>query len=213
LNIKKRNDLIDDMISELIKMKECEGNYNLSPPFSLGEIKLGDCNFFKHYTSLLSLTKKQYSNLDEGDIPLYTAQKYPVKYIKELPNRKPLYCSKETPHFSIASDGDGTAGKNLIYHYKPYYLNTSRISFEIVNNDLNIFYVINKLSDIKKVYGFDYSVKANLANLSMVNIEIPFDEYGKIDKIFQEEYITKGYNDNVIKIESIYHELLFNFIK
>ncbi|MFC5559580.1 hypothetical protein ACFPN4_10840 [Ureibacillus thermophilus] len=90
----------------------------------------GNEDLFEIYTSTLSYTKRTYSQLDIGKgrgIPIYTATKDPVAYIKEVENKEPYRASASQPHISVASDGYGTAGTNIVYHTSDYYLSILHI--------------------------------------------------------------------------------------
>ena len=155
-------------------------------------IFLGDTEF-KFVTTKLGFRKSEYRLLDtrrKSDIPIYTAQRMPVAYIKKLPNKQLIMASEEEPYISIADDGDGTAGTNIIYHTTPFYQNTSRISFRISCKNILAEYVFYSLQNIKTVYGFNYQYKAKKENLELVSVDIPCDENGNYSSSLQIKYIT-----------------------
>lgn len=170
----------------------------------------GNEDLFEIYTSTLSYTKRTYSQLDIGKgrgIPIYTATKDPVAYIKEVEIKEPYRASASQPHISVASDGDGTAGTNIVYHTSDYYLNTSRLAFKILDEGINPLYVYYYIQDIKKKYGFDYRYKCNLTNFKNVEIKIPIDSYGNFDLKAQQEYIEKY--EEFMSLEREIKETLF----
>ncbi|MCF6094508.1 N-6 DNA methylase [Microaerobacter geothermalis] len=189
---------------------------------------LGNESMFKFYTGQLGYTKKIYSTMDKGHdngIPIYTATLNPVAYIDEV-GREPYRPTEENPHISIGSDGDGSAGTNIVYHTEPYYINTSRIAFEILNEKIDPMYIFCYIQDIKKKYGFDYRFKCNLNNIKKVEIKIPLDEEGNFDlekqKLFIENYnkikeLTDEIGERLFtearKLEDNIQSHLFDFFK
>lgn len=153
------------------------------------EICLTDPIYFKTISGGLGMKKNEYSPLDTKNVenvPVYTATLNPVAYFqKDSVKKKPYEASLEKPNVSFASDGDGTAGTNIVYHTSPYYLNTSRIAFEAVSENINLRYVYYAIQDIKKKYGFDYKHKATLNNINEIMISIPLDSSGNIDTAAQ----------------------------
>jgi len=192
ISIDDFSELITETISTLNNLQ-----YNLSvdlQSINFENIQLGDSQYFKPFTSLLGYTKKEYLPLhtkNKTDIPIYTAQKEAVAYIKKMEEKSPIDCSEENPHVSIASDGDGTAGTNIIYHTAPYYLNTSRISYSIQNKNIFPLYVYYAIQGIKQEYGFNYSHKATLQNQAEVNITIPVKSGGQFDVSLQKKLAEK----------------------
>lgn len=152
----------------------------------------GNEELFAIHTSCLGLTRKEYSLLDIGPdagVPIYTATMDPVAYVPPRPNQSPFRASQEQPHISVATDGDGTAGRNIVFHTSNYYLNTSRLSFQILNENIDPMYVFCFIQDIKKKYGFDYRNKCNLTNFKRVEIKIPVDSDGNFDRQRQQEFV------------------------
>ena len=175
------------------------------------ETNLLDERYFKTNTQLLGYTKKEYSEIDTSntnDIPIYTATLLPVAYIKKASNIKPLEASYSNKHISFASDGDGTAGTNIVLHDTPYYLNTSRISFEIINENILSEYIYYYLQDIKSKYGFDYKHKANINNIRDIKIYIPLNKKKEIDISLQKEFI-----ENYKKVKELEENLITDFFK
>ncbi|MFC0428926.1 N-6 DNA methylase [Chryseobacterium scophthalmum] len=167
-----------------------------SVPTNSTQIKLTDKNYFEILSGSLGMKRDAYAKLDtknENDIPIYTATLNPVAYFKDKSVKKtPNIATKEEPHISFASDGDGTAGTNIVFHTEPYYINTSRLAFKI--NDENIFpeYIYFAIQDIKKKYGFDYKHKATLGNIDKIEINIPLNTEGKLDLEKQMDITNKS---------------------
>lgn len=140
-------------------------------------IKLTDENYFESYATGLGYKRKEYSGLDTSvheDIPVYTAALKPVAWFNESKTKKPaIDANEDFPHISFASDGDGTAGTNIILHTSKYYINTSRISFKIKDSNIDSEYVFYYIQDIKIKYGYDFKHKATLTNIQEIEIKIP----------------------------------------
>jgi type I restriction-modification system DNA methylase subunit len=160
------------------------------------EISITDSEIFEFYSGTLGMKKNDYAPLDtknERDIPVYTATLNPVAYFKAgTISKVPYEASKEVPHISFANDGEGTAATNIVFHTQPYYLNTSRSSFSILNENIDPEYIFFSIQDIKRKYGFDFNHKANMANLKKVIIKIPVDLNGEFDLNAQRELAAKN---------------------
>ena len=160
------------------------------------EIKITDTNFFEILTGGLGMKRNQYAALDTGkneDIPIYTATLKPVAFLKSgSVKRKPNQASDKLPHISFANDGDGTAGTNIVFHTRPYYVNTSRLAFKAVDELIYSEYIYFSIHDIKSKYGFNYKHKATLRNINKIEIKIPVDKNGKFDLILQKEISEKS---------------------
>lgn len=204
-------DIVQDTMSTLSSLQ-----YNLS--INLNKVKfenvsLGDSVYFKAFTSLLGFTQKIYLPLDTKDIkhtPIFTAQKEPVAHIKKIDGKETIDCSIQNPHISIASDGDGTAGTNIVYHTKPYYLNTSRISYAILNTNLHAKYIYYALQGIKHEYGFNYSHKATLQNQAEVSIVVPVNKKGQFDLEMQKQLADKF--EEIEKLKASINQMLTEIV-
>ena len=205
------SDLLKDATSTLNSLQ-----YNLSldlQKLKFETIQLGDLKYFKPITSLLGFTQKEYIPLDtnkKDNIPIFTAQKEAVAFIKKIKNKNPIHCSIDNPHFSIASDGDGTAGTNIIIHNCDYYLNSSRIAYEILDINILVKYLFYALQSIKSEYGFNYSHKATLQNQSVVCIQIPVNKDNSFSIEKQKDIISKYEQIEKIKedIKDIMEEIV-----
>ncbi|MCG8762944.1 N-6 DNA methylase [Tenacibaculum finnmarkense] len=160
------------------------------------EIKLTDEKYFEIVSGGLGMKRDEYAVLDtenESNTPIYTATLNPVAYFKENSvKRKPNEASIDKPHISFASDGDGTAGTNIVFHQKPYFINTSRLAFKITNDKIDAEYIFFSIQDIKKKYGFDYKHKATLKNIDKIKIKIPINNKKDFDISIQKEIAQKS---------------------
>ena len=148
-------DNIEYFKSNLQSIKEqLESRFiKISNNYKYLETDLFNEDIFKLNTGMLGLNRKEYTSIDtenKNDYPIYTATINPVAYIKKDKKLKPHIIKNDNFHISFASDGDGTAGKNIVLHNKDYYINTSRISFEIINNKVLPKYIYYFIQDIKK---------------------------------------------------------------
>ena len=203
-------DFFQERLSEIKHTLEDELNKEINNNTKYKQIKLSDKHLFKFYNSTLGLTRKEYAILDtkdESDIPLYTAAKNPVAYIKKI-KQESLKATNEKPHISFATDGDGTAGTNIFLHKREYYLNTTRTSFEILESRILPEYVYYYIQDIKKKYGFDYRYKANPTNISEIEILVPIDENDNYDIEAQKKFI-----DHYLRLHDIRERLFTNFFE
>lgn len=150
------------------------------------DLDLGNERLFNFRGSGLGYRQREYRELEVNEgVPLYTAAKDVVAYLDVENNdrhkRALIMASKDKPSISIATDGDGTAGTNIILHTSPYLLNTSRIAIEVLSEDIIPEYIYYSIKDIKKRTGLGYSVKANKDNIiKHANIKIPINEDGTI---------------------------------
>ncbi|QLB41131.1 N-6 DNA methylase [Mannheimia pernigra] len=161
------------------------------------EIDLSNENQFKFHTSVLGLKQKEYREIsakhkeyreisakdnDKDTYPVYTAAAKPVAFFNR--NYKGLITpTPNTAHISIATDGDGTAGTNIMLHKTPYFINSSRLSIEVLDQNIIPEYIFYAIKSIKKKFGFGYSVKCNKDNLKKYcKVKIPIDDNGNISK-------------------------------
>lgn len=162
---------------------------------------LGDEDFFEFATNTINLNRAQLHQLatDEPDsIPVYSAQREPVTYIKRLPEKGPISATVNDPILSFATNGDGSAGRNFVLHDKPFYISRDRVGLRTRDKRLLIPYVLLQIKDMKQDYGFSHSNKATKANVRRVKVKIPFNAEGLIDIDFQESVL-----DNYAVIDEI----------
>ena len=83
---------------------------------------------------------------------------------------------------SFANDGDGSAGRNFVYHTSDFYINASRTALRVRDaKKLSLKYVLLSIADMKQKYGFSYTHKANKQNLAAVRFKVPSDGNGALD--------------------------------
>ncbi len=151
---------------------------------------LSDPTYFKLYSSSIGKNRIQLRELDTGnpeDIPVYTAAKEPVAFIKALKKKDPYEASENNQLLSFAANGDGSAGRNFVKHSSPFYISADRIAISISDSGISLDYVLSQLSGMKAEYGFNHSFKANLSNLSIVSLDIPLSDNGSFDMDVQEK--------------------------
>lgn len=179
------------------------------------EVSLGDTDKFSFNTSTLGYKQKEYIPLqvdETNGYPLFTAARGPMSYLPK-DHRGVLGASKENRHISIATDGDGTAGTNIMIHDTPYFLNTSRLSIEVLSDKILPEYLYYALKDIKKRFGFGYTIKCNKDNLvKYFKLSVPVDETGDFSLEYQQnivknmlerDHLLISLEDNVAKFKAI----------
>lgn len=153
--------------------KKCESGH--------AEISLTDDRYFEYITATqLGKTKTELVQLAKGDIPVFTAAAEPILYI-EKQIKDPIKATPENPVLSFANDGDGSAGRNFVYHTSEFYINASRTAFRVIDANLSLRYVLLSISDMKRKYKFSYTFKANKQNLAYVIFKVPTNSSGKFD--------------------------------
>lgn len=204
LGIKEKNNTIklNDFssylanLSELIADYQAQLNQIAQGGNSYIEIKITDLKYFEILSGMLGMKKKEYALIDtkkDTDIPIYTATLNPVAYLgAKSMTKSPHNASPHDPHISFASDGDGTAGTNIVFHDKPYFVNTSRLAFKIKNQYLDAEYIFFAIQDIKQKYGFNYKLKATLKNIALIKIKVPVGKNGEFDLECQRDIVEKS---------------------
>lgn len=144
-------------------------------------------------TSSIGKNKTILATLDtqnDQDIPVYTAGKGPIAYIKPIDGKTPIYASEDSPILSFATNGDGSAARNFVIHTRPFYINTDRMALKLNVPDIFPEYLQLQLLDIKQKYNFNHSHKANLKNLAVVDVLLPCDDRGAFDTKYQQYAIS-----------------------
>ena len=156
------------------------------------ELQLGG-DWLQYITAKTTWTKAQYNSIDTGndkDIPVFSAAKSPVAYVaNKLPSS--ISASSDNPIISFASNGDGSAGTNFLFHTSPFYVSNDRTCIRIVDDKINPEYVFYSLHGIKQTYGFNHSFKATRNNLDNVTINIPVSKDGKYDVTLQKQLVNR----------------------
>lgn len=158
-------------------------------------LSLLDTNVFNLMSSGLGMSLSSLHDIDtrsESDVPVFTAQREPVAFIPQLPKKTPISADGEHILLSFATNGDGSAGRNFVFHNKPFYINTDRIAIKVIDDKIDIQYLYAMLHDMKKKYGFNHAYKANRHNLSVVQVLVPVDGNGKFD-VLQQQEIAEAY--------------------
>lgn len=147
-------------------------------------VHLTDPSLFSLLSSGIGRNRTQLQTIDTQDpldIPVYTAAKTPIAYIKPQPGKPPVWATVSQPVISFATNGDGSAGGNFVVHTTPFYLNVDRMVLILKSTKLVLPYIYAQISNMKKKYGFCHSFKANIHNLENVTLSIPVSESGEYD--------------------------------
>ena len=94
-------------------------------------------------------TKGELVRLPTGDIPVYTANKDPILFISKLP-KDPIEASLDKPVISFANDGDGSAGRNFVFHTTPFYINASRTALIVKDPKILPEYLLSQILNMKE---------------------------------------------------------------
>ncbi len=178
--------LMDEMERVLNEVREeIDVLENKEEKWDYVEVSLGDETKFRFHTSTLGLRQKEYKELGSevcDKIPVFTAASKPVIYFSddmENYSEKILKASDERKIVSVATDGDGTAGTNIMLHNKPFYINTSRLAIEVLDSNILPEYLFYSMRNIKKKFGFGYTIKCNKDNfIKYFTLRIPVDKAG-----------------------------------
>ncbi len=148
-------------------------------------ISLGDGAIFDFVSTKVGWTKAFYrihDTGDENDVPVFTAAGNPVAYVPNLTaGQEAIAASLNQPVLSVASNGDGSAGRNLIIHDRPFYISNDRIAVRLKNEGIDIQFIKYQLRTMSSHYGFDFTHKVTKHNLMSVNVEIPLTESSDYD--------------------------------
>lgn len=154
------------------------------PKASLVDIKTVPLNmegdWFEYINTKTGWTKVQLIELEiknKKDTPVFSAAKGPIAYVSG-DNPGIIIASKEKPLISFASNGDGSAGSNFIFHIEPMYISNDRTCIRILNTEIHPEYVFYALQGMKSIYGFNHSYKATKNNLTEITLEIPVSASG-----------------------------------
>lgn len=189
-------DISSTITQMLEELKALDKKAEVFEHYNFVDISLNEKDF-EFSSKNLGLKQKEYIPMRrEKGIPVYTAAAKPVAFFDAVESKKrfpkALFDATEKEMFiSVATDGDGTAGTNIILHKTPFYLNTSRLAFKVLNKNIKTEYVYYAIKDIKKRFGFGYTIKSNRDNLiSYIEIQIPINEAGEYSKENQTQIIN-----------------------
>jgi type I restriction-modification system DNA methylase subunit len=186
VNINQFVSIISDIAASICEYQEplLEIEKQKTSIGKLKQIYLLDENIFGLVSTVISLNRTKLASINTDnnlDIPVYTAGKEPVAYIKAIKNKFPIDATADHPLLSFATNGDGSAGRNFVIHTRPFYINADRLAVYIKDKNLSLQYLHTQLSDMKDKYKFSHSNKANKHNLGAVTINVPIDEDGNFD--------------------------------
>ncbi len=175
--------LVGDLANTLLEYQDMFvlGSQKKKSELTYIEINLTDERYFEYITAAqLGKTKTELVKLSTGDIPVFTAAQEPILFISKQA-KPPIIASEEYPVLSFANDGDGSAGRNFVYHVSEFYINASRTALRVVDANLSLKFVLLSIADMKRKYGFSYTFKANKQNLAYVTLKVPVTPDGFFD--------------------------------
>lgn len=159
--------------------------------YEMSLVPLGTLACFNTKYCGLNKTKLHYVDTkNKKDYPVYSADKNPIGYLKEA-SEKINHASEMCPVLTLATNGDGSAGRNFVYHTKDFYITSDRIALTPIATDIYLPYILFALKDIKRKYGFDHAHKANRARLENILCSIPIKLDGTYDMDSQVEIASK----------------------
>lgn len=159
----------DEPLRELVKKKsEITNNRTVS----LNDDELFSLSIGKR------LLKKDFVN-PKGDIPVYSANVFtPFVY-----SANSNITDWTKPYVLWGIDGD------FSFNVKPAgekFATTDHCgAIKILHPDINPYYIAYTLEQNKHKYGFDRGLRASLANMSRLNLDIPVDSSGNFDTVAQ----------------------------
>lgn len=191
--------LLEEMEKSFLDVKkEMEAIENKEYETEFVEVALGDKSKFKFHSQTLGLRQREYKEMsvDETDaMPVYTAASAPVAFFsKDNQNYmdKLLLASADNIFVSVATDGDGTAGTNIILHRAPFYINTSRLAMEVLDDKILPEFLFYSMRNIKKEFGFGYTIKCNKDNfIKYFTLRVPVTEKGEYSIEMQKKMIQE----------------------
>lgn len=143
-------------------------------------------------TVFLGMNRTQLNEFDDfGDIPVYSADASVIYHLNYVDNLKLNSASKDNKKISMATNGDGSAGRNFLIHEIPFGITADRIVLTPLNKDLSVEYLRFVLNDIKRKYGFNRAFKALKTNIENIEIKIPVTSSGLFDTGLQKFFYTK----------------------
>jgi hypothetical protein len=163
-------------------------------------VLLGD-SVFRFLPEKTSWTKAIYREMDTDDpedLPVFTATLRPVAFVKKQ-DMEPIYASPQSPVISFGANGDGSAGTNLVYHERPFYVSNDRTCIQVVERTISPKFLYHELQGMKGAYGFDFQYKATPNNASLVSLEVPIDQSGNFDVDAQHELILRREKEECFK--------------
>ncbi|MFW5804527.1 MAG: N-6 DNA methylase [bacterium] len=181
---------------------------SLSEIFSLEnslEVKLGDKKYFKTGTADYQTTIK-FARHNPGNYPLYSSQvDGPVEYM-ENNAIKPILLENEKKSLKrkiISWNIKGDPCKDIRFHTNPFYVTENRGLIEIVDDRIDLSYVLYFLREHMIELGrFSRSNEAHAGKVKALKIKIPLDIKGQID-LQKQKVIAKKYEEVLKLRESI----------
>jgi hypothetical protein len=162
----------------------------MEPPQTQGRtLSLGG-DWMEYVSAKTGWTKTSFGKLDTGDeadTPVFSAARRAVAYVQHQHANK-INASPQHPVISFGANGDGSAGKNFVFHEQPFYVSNDRTCIRVLDGKIEPKYVYYCLSGMKAQYGFGHTLKANAQNLGDVTFEVPLVD-GEFDSRRQLEMV------------------------
>jgi hypothetical protein len=188
------------------KIEICEiGDIEFANNIQIFNYELG---YIIKISKSLNINESEQSVLEEGNIPLFTANINPVKYICNIDDTK-LIKSSDNKIISFATNGDGSAGRNFVIHNSDFFINADRIAIQATKK-LYYKYLFYCIYNMRQKYGYNRKYKAidkNLKKDIKVKIPQPYKNYSSFE---MQLAIVKNIEEKLEKIK--YKEKISNLI-
>ncbi|WP_457745489.1 hypothetical protein [Sulfurimonas sp.] len=178
------------------KIEICEiGDIEFANNIQIFNYELG---YIVKISKSLNINESEQSVLEEGNIPLFTANINPVKYICNIDDTK-LIKSSDNKIISFATNGDGSAGRNFVIHNSDFFINADRIAIQVTKK-LYYKYLFYCIYNMRQKYGYNRKHKAidkNLKKDIKVKIPQPYKNYSSFE---MQLAIVKNIEEKIEKI-------------
>lgn len=135
-------------------------------------------------TVYLKMTQTELSIFDDkGSIEVYSAGAEVIYHLedKDVSRDRLNEASEQKPVLSMATNGDGSAGRNFFIHTKPFGVTADRIVMRPLRENISVYYLRYQLEGIKKRYGFNRKYKALKCNIENIPVKMPIRKDGEYD--------------------------------
>jgi type I restriction enzyme M protein len=165
------------------------------------KIQLGDKEYFKTSSSPIQMTIRA-GRLNPGEYPLFSSQITPTGIRMKHPKYDPLLIENETDganNYFISWNIKGDPCKDVRLHTEPFYVTENRGLITIVNQNIDLHYVLYYLREHLIALGdFSRSNEAHVGKVKNLFIKIPVNNVGEID-LEKQKTIAQNY-EQIIKL-------------